>query len=129
MSLTEAIISRAAMRKVRSQHFPQLGRTIHVAPWTCQERHQIIRAAQEHGFTSRYEIEVLLLKAIDQDGNKLFTPHDRTKLLVDGDPNLIGQISDFLIGPEVYADEVREVAALGEPSAPPKAPTSTTTST
>ena len=129
MSLTDLIIQRAGTRVTRSKHFPALDTTVHVAPWTCAERETILRAAKEHGFTPRYEIDVLLLKAIDADGNKLFGPHDKTKLLHLGDPDIIGQICDFLLGPEVFINEPKEVDRLGESSAPPKVPPSSPTST
>ena len=127
MSLTDLILDRAAARQTRSRTFPQLGGvTVYCAPWTCAERSQVIQAARDHGFTPKYEIDVLMLKARDADGKPLFGPHDRAKLLHQGDPDIIGQIADFLIGPEVFHDEAKEVSELGESSAPPGEPTSTT---
>jgi hypothetical protein len=129
MSLADSIIARASSRQSRSMFFPELDATVHVRPWTCAERDTAIKAARDHGFTPRYEIDVLLLKAEDEKGNKLFSPHDRARLLHQGDPDLIGRIADFLVGPEVFANEPREVERLGEPSAPTTVPSSSPAST
>jgi len=129
MSFADLITRHAGARIVRTRHYPEIDATIHVRPWTCAERETIIRAAKEHGFIPRYEIDILLLKAEDANGQKLFGPHDRLKLLHHGDPDLIGRIADFLLGPEVFIDEPAEVDRLGEPSAPPTVPPSSPSST
>jgi hypothetical protein len=129
MPLTDLIVQRAGSREVRSRYFPELQTTIHVTPWSCAERETAIRAAKDHGFTPRYEIDILILKAVDENGKPLFGPHDRTKLLHQGDPDIIGQICDFLLGPEVFVNEPREVERLGEPSAPPTVQPSSPSST
>ena len=116
-SLADLIISRAGQRLTRSKVFEKLGGiTVYVKPWTVLEREKAVKWARAHNFTGEYEVDVCILKACDEAGKALFTAHDRVKLVNFGDPDVIGEMCDFLIGPEEFVNEGAVVESLGEPS-------------
>lgn len=117
VSITDLILERAGRRLTRSKTFPKLGDIkVFVKPWTVAERAKAIKWARACGFTGEYEVDVCLMKACDEMGNPLFSPHDRSRLVNFGDPESIGELCDFLTGPELFAAEGEEVERLGEPS-------------
>jgi hypothetical protein len=128
-NLCDMIVAQASRRVRRERAFPALGVTLYVSPWSCAERAQAVRSNLTHKGGAEFEIDVLLLKAEQEDGTKAFGPHDRVRLLHKGDPETIGAICDFLLGPEVFVNERDEVERLGESLAPTKEPTSGITST
>ena len=116
-SITDLILERAGRRLTRSKAFPKLGGIkVFVEPWTVAQRAKAIKWARACGFTGEYEVDVCILKACDESGKPLFSPHDRARLVNFGDPEMIGELCEFLTGPEIFASEADEVERLGEPS-------------
>jgi hypothetical protein len=87
------------------EHFAALGTrsievlewklTIYATPVTLAEKNRLYRKAKENDM--ELLVDVLILKATDKDGNKLFNADHRMTLLHKADSNLIARVANFIL--------------------------------
>jgi hypothetical protein len=79
----------------RSVEIPEWKLTIYSTPVTLAEKNRLYRKAKDNDM--ELLVDVLILKATDKDGNKLFNVDHRMTLLHKADSNLIAKAANFIL--------------------------------
>jgi hypothetical protein len=79
----------------RSIEIPEWKLTIYSTPVTLAEKNRLYRKAKDNDM--ELLVDVLILKATDKDGNKLFNVDHRMTLLHKADSNLIAKAANFIL--------------------------------
>jgi hypothetical protein len=79
----------------RTIEVPEWKLTVHATPVTLAEKNRLYRKAKENDM--ELLVDVLILKATDKDGKKLFNPEDRVVLLNKADSNVIARVANFIL--------------------------------
>lgn len=100
MSVIEQITAHYSNTEIASVDVPEWGAggeplTIYWTPLTIREHGSITKRSK--GDISHFNIEVLLAKALDAEGNKLFTLEDKQKLLRAADARIIARVAEAIL--------------------------------
>jgi hypothetical protein len=79
----------------RSIEIPEWKLTIYSTPVTLAEKNRLYRKAKDNDM--ELLVDVLISKATDKDGNKLFNVDHRMTLLHKADSNLIAKAANFIL--------------------------------
>ncbi len=79
----------------RSIRIPEWKLTIYSTPVTLAEKNRLYRKAKDNDM--ELLVDVLISKATDKDGNKLFNVDHRMTLLHKADSNLIAKAANFIL--------------------------------
>jgi hypothetical protein len=90
------------------EHFASLGTkkievpewklTIHATPVTLSEKNKLYRKSRENDM--ELLVDILILKATDSDGKKLFEVDHKPTLLNKADSNIVARIANAIISTE-----------------------------
>ena len=79
----------------RTIEVPEWKLTVHATPVTLAEKNRLYRKAKDSDM--ELLVDVLITKATDRDGNKLFTSDDKITLLHKADSNVIARVANFIL--------------------------------
>lgn len=79
----------------RTIEVPEWKLTVHATPVTLAEKNRLYRKAKESDM--ELLVDVLILKATDQHGEKLFVAEDKITLLHKADSNVIARVANFIL--------------------------------
>jgi hypothetical protein len=95
MDAIDLVREHFAALGTRSIEIPEWKLTIYSTPVTLAEKNRLYRKAKESDM--ELLVDVLILKATDKDGNKLFTADHKMTLLHKADSNLIARAANFIL--------------------------------
>lgn len=95
---------RAKRRKITVPEWGEEGKpfVLYASPMTPLERKKL--RAENDSIDAGAHVDVLIAKALDENGNKLFTAADHHKLLTMADGAIIGRIAIDIMMPAKLAD-------------------------
>ncbi|TXL70103.1 hypothetical protein FHP25_35875 [Vineibacter terrae] len=97
--LREQILDRAkahmASHEVRAIEVPEWGCTIYWTPMTLIERETVRRRSQANGLADA-AAHIIVMKAIDRDGHKLFDLDDKRVFLNQADSGVVQHIANAI---------------------------------
>ena len=83
---------------------PEWGQTVYSKPLTLADKRKLTRTTKPDDVT--LFADVLILKAEDKEGKKIFTPDDRDRLMNKVDPDVVSAIStEILYFKDSYGSE------------------------
>lgn len=96
MKLIERVVAHYDAPGVQSVEVPEWGeegkpQVIYWRPITLQEKQRLATVGMDEGMVVRL-VDALILKALDAEGNKLFTLEDKAKLLRKADPEVVARV-------------------------------------
>ena len=94
-SAIELVREHFAALGSRTIEVPEWKLTIHATPVTLAEKNKLYRRAKDSDM--ELLVDVLILKATDRDGAKLFSPEDKVTLLHKADSNVIARVANFIL--------------------------------
>lgn len=98
--VTEAAIAHFESKGEKKIHVPEWDVTIHAKPLNMREKAQIFKGVADNDLKAL--VDVLILKATDADGNRLFSAEDKHPLLRKADPDVIARVAtEILDAPSV----------------------------
>ncbi|MBM3365355.1 MAG: hypothetical protein FJY48_06550 [Betaproteobacteria bacterium] len=95
MEAIDLVREHFAALGTRFIEIPEWKLTIYATPVTLAEKNRLYRKAKESDM--ELLVDVLILKATDKDGNKLFNVDHRMTLLHKADSNLIAKAANFIL--------------------------------
>ena len=95
MEAIDLVREHFAALGTRSIEIPEWKLTIYSTPVTLAEKNRLYRKAKESDM--ELLVDVLILKATDKDGNKLFNADHKMTLLHKADSNLIARAANFIL--------------------------------
>ena len=95
MDAIELVREHFAALGTRSIEIPEWKLTIYSTPVTLAEKNRLYRKAKDNDM--ELLVDVLISKATDKDGNKLFNVDHRMTLLHKADSNLIAKAANFIL--------------------------------
>lgn len=108
--IMDRITAHFSGRGMRSLSVPEWDLTVFCKPMTVAERSQLFKGSRDGGL--RWQVESIVLKALDADGKKLFSPHDEIKLLHHADPYVVEKVAAFIMLEDVDLNPDEEVEAV-----------------
>jgi hypothetical protein len=79
----------------RTIEVPEWKLTIHAAPVTLSEKNRLYRKAKDSDM--ELLVDVLILKATDEKGEKLFRPEDKIVLLNGASSNVVARVANAIL--------------------------------
>ena len=79
---------------------------IYCKPFTMAEKRNLFKGARNDDLGVL--VDVLHLKALDADGNKIFKLEDKKTLLMSADPEIIARVSTEMLSGESFEDVVKK---------------------
>jgi hypothetical protein len=80
---------------IRAIHVPEWKLTIHAAPVTLTEKNRLYRKSKDNDM--ELLVDVLILKATDEKGEKLFRPEDKIVLLNGASSNVVARAANAIL--------------------------------
>lgn len=96
MSIIDKVKSHYASLERRSMEVPEWGVTVHCSPMTLAEKDKIFRLAKNSKSDFAFNAYAVVLKAEDEQGEKLFNQADATTLQQQADSDLVSRIGEFI---------------------------------
>lgn len=81
-------------------------------PYTTKDKAFAAKRATIDGAGVEAEVDVLIRKAVDQHGEKIFGQAHRNSLLTDVDPNIISAIVGIIMTARNVADHIKNLKAM-----------------
>lgn len=82
--------------------------TVYFQPMTLAERSKIMEMSDKHKEDHSYVIHVVIEKALDKDGNKLFNLGDYNSLANKVDSSVLSRISNRILNPTQVKEEKKD---------------------
>jgi hypothetical protein len=95
MDAIDLVREHFAALGTRRIEVPEWKLTVHATPVTLAEKNRLYRRAKDSDM--ELLVDVLILKATDKDGKKLFDPEHRVVLLNKADSNVIARVANFIL--------------------------------
>jgi hypothetical protein len=95
MDAIELIREHFASLGNRSIDVPEWKLTVYATPVTLAEKNRLYRKAKDSDM--ELLVDVLILKATDKNGEKLFNADHRMTLLHKADSNVIARVANFIL--------------------------------
>lgn len=111
--ILDRIRSHYAAQPRREIHVPEWDLTIFCTPLNVQQRSSLFQASR--GDSLEYQVEAIIMKATDADGNKLFGPHDRLPLMMQADPFVVERVAAQIVAQDLKLDPNEEVEEAKKP--------------
>jgi hypothetical protein len=100
MSAIDQVTQHFDALAIRCIEVPEWDLEIYVKPFTLAEKSKIYKLAQDDDLALM--AYVLIHKALDRQGNPLFTLEDKIKLMRHADVNVVSRLAaDIMLAPEV----------------------------
>lgn len=106
MAAIDLVREHFASLGTRKIEVPEWKLTIYASPVTLAEKAKLYRKSEKSDF--ELLVDVLVMKATDANGEKLFTVEDRVTLINKADSNVIGRVANEILSSDApKGDELK----------------------
>jgi hypothetical protein len=105
MDAIELVREHFASLGTRKIEVPEWKLTVHAAPVTLAEKNRLYKKSRESDM--ELLVDLLIMKASDANGKKLFTIDDKPTLMNRADSNVVGRVANAIL-----ADDAPKVDEL-----------------
>lgn len=96
MSIIDQVKSHHSSLERRSLEVPEWKVTVFVTPLTLAEKDKVFKLAKNAKSDFAFNAYAVVLKATDEDGNKLFDQADATTLQNQADADVVSRVGEFV---------------------------------
>jgi len=105
MSVTDKITAHFNELERGSIEVEEWDMTIYWSAYTVAERNKLMKFADRDGGMGLL-VRALIMKAEDEQGDKIFTLEDKKVLMSKADPDVIGKVVEAMLGKEASLEDM-----------------------